>query len=224
MGYIEKDLMNEADRKLHGEVVELLDGVNSYDTLTLIMGVAGGYGLGVVSPVGITLEDYKVLAQSLLIESVKNDIIDDLNNPNIIKDKPFYERINAIMETIDSSIIYPNTETEFIRSHSMLLTKKEKVLDLRSHSVVRFAAKNPNMKNIVSFAELITMVGQSIEERKEGLKGIEDIMTFYQKQHDLDVKYDKLCNEQEEALKRMEEDRDRKKNNPSIEINRTNIF
>lgn len=222
MDLISKDLMTEQDREMYVEILKLLEESNSYDTLTLIMGVAGGYGPGMISPAGVTLEDYKVLAQGLLIESIKNDIIDQINNPSVIKDKAFYERINATLETIDGFICYPNTETTFLTPTHSTVPKENRILDLRTHSVSRFAKKNPSMNNLMAFADLVEFVGSSIEDRKYELGDIESIMTFYQKQHALDLRYQEEMEAQESAIRKHEEAKELREEGKEIPIQTIN--
>lgn len=187
---MEKDLVTDEDKARGVDIGVLLKDLDSYDTLALIMGVAGGYGYGMESPSGVTLEDYKVIAQGLLIESIKNDIIARLNDPMIYKGKDFYGEINKALETIDSVMCYPNTRTDFAYSRDNGKLLYADVMDVTTHVPARFAAKNPSMRNIVAFSELIDAVGRKLQE-ETSLEGIEEVMTFYQKQSEIEKKYQK---------------------------------
>jgi hypothetical protein len=216
---MEKDLITEEDKSRNKDIELLLEDLDSYDTLALIMGVAGGYGYGMESPNGVTLEDYKVIVQGLLIEGIKNDIVQQLNDPMVYKGKEFYEKINTTLETIDSFICYPNTSTDFAYTRMEGEVKYQDVLDIRTHVPARYATKNPNMRNIVAFSELIEAVRVKLDGEDGNIEGIEEIMTFYRKQQEIEKNYEKYESEarfieelHKEDLERREEFRQRKSN------------
>ena len=214
---------------------------NAYQTLGMIMGMAQMANNS--HDYTQNIDDYKIFAQEILIESIKNDIVSKLNDPNIVKDQAFFESINQTLSTIDSLICYPSGVTFFNkRTNDPMRPERVVVSDVEILSIEQHAAKHQECKHLSTFNELIKTVSDAVKKHKKSINNIEECMEFLNQQQVI-VKHHKefqkedsrVIEEQkkakqarmEEAMKRVEQSRQQRQkkqqSNTSQAENQTNV-
>lgn len=171
------NVSNEALIKIKGQYTELFnnyiktenlgveqvsekefESANVFDTFNLIMGL-----MSVCKQDGKSEVVYgcKTLAQSVLLESIKNNIVDNLNNPEVVKDTKFYVELGKTLKTIDANILYPNDPYRFkkVDEKGNITFTKYSALDILPVCV--FAEDYDEMLNIACFDEIVKAVVNS---------------------------------------------------------------
>lgn len=220
-GLFKETATNEVDKKVSNEAGEIIMSSNAYQTLGMIMGMAQ---MANNSRDDIqNIDDYKIFAQEMLIESIKNDIVSKLNDPNVVKDQAFFESVNQTLSTIDSLICYPSGVTFFNkRTNDPMRPERVMVSDVEILSIEQHVEKHQEFQHLLAFNELIKTVSDAVNKHKKSIKNIEECVEFINQQQVIVKQHKELQNEDslaieeqkkakqarmEEAMKRVKQSR-----------------
>lgn len=94
---------NKKDKNFNIEFADLFMNMDTYSTICTILGMSKSKN------VGQSLQsELKMLLQEMLIDAIKNKLVDNLNDKKVPKDDFFCKQINNMLFTIDSLILYNN--------------------------------------------------------------------------------------------------------------------
>ena len=192
---------SEKDMALAEDIAKELQKCDVFSTIGVIMGV----GKFVTNDKQQCVEDYKIIVQSLLVKGIFNNITEQLADESVVKDEAFFEKINATLIEIDSSLHYPNQMLAFQRhGRTVRYTERFYEQELDVSTIETLAKNHPEYTHISTFASLVKEVKQYVNKECV-LTNIGDIMTYLQQQAEIDNKYKQIVEEQEKAIKEKEE-------------------
>lgn len=180
---------------------KLIEKNNSYETLCMLMGASAASN----NPnLKFHTEDFKVKVQDMLIESIKNDIQDKFNNPEIVKDREFFKEINNTLEEINKVIAYPYKLTEFntIENYQFVQNTQQ---DINFRSINSYAKAYEECDTMKTFGEMINMVQEEVEKYKPDIPYLKLDMEFLIEQEELEKTQHYLELRQERANELLEE-------------------
>ena len=189
---------------MHKEMCELISNSDILTTIAVIMAKADEDDSSFKN-------DYKVALQALLIESIKNDIVEKLKNDKINKDEKFFLGINSTLEKIDQIFCYPVDIIGFLFPSGDPQNPEEYAeTNITLYSVRKYHEKYPEYIHLRTFDNLVRIVQKSILENKDKISNLKEIMTFFKTQKDIEQKYQKLIKKEKYALALMKIDRNQK--------------
>lgn len=173
----------------------------------------------------------KMIVQNILIEAIKNNILQDLEDETVVKNELFFEKLNETLLTIDSVIMYPKDNIKYYylgRFGPIQKLDWEYVREIEILSVDEFARMHDDMPHIKSFSEMCTATRIAKTLYADDIEGIDEKMTFFQQQIELDKKRLEKLEIQRDAIeqreqykkeKRIREERRRKQSKEWFEKN-----
>ena len=168
-----------------------------FDTIAAMVHVSDKFGEQFSADFCRYGSNYKAIVQDLLIESIKNDIILEINNPNLVKDAAYFEKIDSKLKTIDQFILYPNVVVSFFsREVFGELAKNELFIT----SVGQYANKYADRTHITNFNELINEVKKCANQNNINLEN----MSFFKEQKEIEENRIQLEKESELIKKERE--------------------
>ena len=195
-------------------IIECLDKCIDDLSLTDLIGVAMGIYTDVNSR-NFTNTDFeenkaqcKMIVQNILIEAIKNNILQDLADETVVKNELFFEKLNETLITIDSVILYPKDNIKYYHLGSLGVAGKldwEYVREIEILSVDEFARMHDDMPHITTFAELCTAARNASALHTEDIDGLDEKMTFFQQQISLDKKRFEKLETQRKAIEQREQ-------------------
>lgn len=166
-----------------------------YSLLSLIIGLSQYF---YIKKEKDKVDKYKIIAQDLLIESIKNNWEDKIYDNNIVKDKEFFIKLNQTLETIDSYILYPSEKIVYLLEDNgqeyETASYDSSILPLQT------LARNYYHSHIYSFYSFIQEAELTVNIYKEEINGLEEIMTFLEKQKTLEENYRNFLKTNNEKL------------------------
>lgn len=121
-----------------------------------------------------TIADYKTIAQEILIEGIKNNLINQMNDKSVTKDEQFFIYLNDCLKTIDEFLIYPDEKSIFDQKDDSNIAK---IL-----SIENCHKRYPNLSHLTSFCELVKLAKGIVKSYSEKIKNLTEIMTFLNEQ------------------------------------------
>lgn len=180
---------------------KLIEKNNSYETLCMFMGAS----IMSNNPnLKFSNEDFKVKIQDMLIESIKNDLQEKFNNPEIVKDREFFKEVNNILEEINKVIAYPYRLTNFNTFENYQLVPNIQA-DIDFRSINSYAKTYEKCDNMKTFGEMINMVKDEVEKYKEDITYLKIGMEFLIEQEELE-KTQKFLEEKQAAAEKLYEE------------------
>lgn len=177
-------------------VCDQIDGLSTSDLIFLIIGYNS------FSPSNVE-GTQKCLIQSILMENYKNNTLEKLNDPEVIKDKAFFEKLNNDLEKLDDYTLYPKGYTTFKQqSYRPTILDTIRVHNPKIYSVRQYAEyeKMETATPYEAFADLIDAVKECVEQNKENIPELEETMTFLKSQEEIEQNYKNLQDSQDKAL------------------------
>jgi len=162
----------------NSEVETVANKLDKYEALTSLIGI---YNSGDMLENGKNDDKtikYKGQVQDILVEGIANDIRAKLEDPNVVKDKKFFEKIDNVMKTIDNVILYPEDAFNVFR------TRDGECLMI---PVSQYALCNPESKRFSLLEELRVETMNAVKET--GLKDIEEFMPYAVNEEKLNEDY-----------------------------------
>lgn len=151
----------------------------------------------------ICLDDkMKLSIQEILVDGIKNDWIQKINDPKIEKNEEFFAQLNDVLTKIDNNIIYPNQQAKF---HTGILSMRKenvwvKTIDTKREidclPINKMIEKHKNdheYDHLRVFDEFVGAAQKAVEMHKN-VENIDEIMTFFASQRVLEAKYNDLVN------------------------------
>ena len=185
-------LISEKDPQLQGEnaikaISQLIERSNIFSILCIIVGYTDIlYSENDVN-LSEVISDCKAIAQGILIEGIKNNLIDQINDESVAKDEEFFICLNDCLKTIDNFSIYPDQYYyAFHRTNDMLtsITRDSEIL-----SIEKYCKKYSNLSHLSSFNELVNLAKDLVKLYSGKIENLDEIMTFLKKQQSLDQAY-----------------------------------
>ena len=109
-----------------------------------------------------------------MIEGIKNNLIDQINDESVAKDEEFFICLNDCLKTIDNFSIYPD----------QYITRDSEIL-----SIEKYCKKYSNLSHLSSFNELVNLAKDLVKLYSGKIENLDEIMTFLKKQQSLDQAY-----------------------------------
>lgn len=148
----------------------------------------------------------RLLTQELLVESLQNDIIKQINDPSIKKDTEFFKRLNSTLRIIDNNIGFPKGQTKFkSRGQDPRFFETKEYNNIDIFSIEELAKITPELKHLQSFKTILDEVKKITSEKGSDIKDIDKTMDFLAEQKRKDEELKKLKEEEVLALKERQE-------------------
>lgn len=175
---------DETESRFELEIIsKRLNKLDLVDTIGLAMGMYLGYGNKKLIDTKINC---KLIVQTILIEAITNNILNDLSNELVEKDAKFYQKLNNTLETIDSVILYPKGETQYrnINEQNSAKLVYDTISNIEEFTVEEYASRFSNMSHITTFANLCKIIKDMLKNAQHK-EDIEQLLPFFAKQKKL---------------------------------------
>ncbi len=189
-----RDTATTKDEQKIAEIVSnLIKKEDTFGTISVLMGLSESFKNDKNE---LLSENYKVAIQRILIESIKNDLIGQINNPDIDKDIQFYEKLNSKLKTIDSFICY-KADVKYFQEGNCQMPTRSYCLTTNLYTTKDFADNYPEEKHLVAFNELVEITEKSVNENKDNIENLSGIMTFFTEQQKIKERHQELLKKEE---------------------------
>ena len=180
------------------ELMKELMSCNVFETITTMLNVYNQLGERIIDNEYQTGNNYKAFVHDLFIESIKNDIVADMKNPNISKDEAFFEKVDITLKTIDQFILYPNfVEGFYIKTKDSSSPNYKVEYGMFITTVEQYANKYSDMTHLTNFNELINEVKKCASLNNINFENL----SFFKEQKEIEEKRMQLIKESELAIK-----------------------
>ncbi len=188
-------LDNAQQKRFFDAIKNALSEADTYKTMEILMGYCDILEK-LTSKENETVAKLKSCVQAILIESIKNDILAKLNDPNVKKDSEFFTNFNETLRQIDNLIIYPCGESVLPFGAGTTVQK-----DILWLSIDKHAKKYPKYLGMLAFSELIDSAYDAVANYMGEIPGLFEEMTFLVGQDKLDAEFEELKAEFEATKK-----------------------
>ncbi len=165
---LDLDTKNEA---LFNSSYNYLKNMDIYSLVSICIGAGK-----MTNNINISKNDYTIITESLIIETFKQKILNDLVDESRAKDKNYFLDLNDSLLAIDGFLNYP-------------IFKRNINENLESLPISVWAKDMPKFQHLVSFNSLIDLINSIVEKYRSKVENIDGIMTFLAEQRKLEREY-----------------------------------
>ena len=140
------------------------------------------------------IEDFKILAQEILLEGISNNIINKLEDQSVEKNVMFFKEVNDALNIIGDNLLYPDLRTPTWYSEEEI-----------EHLPIKFyAEKEKDHTYFKAFSKLIDRIDAEVQKQEATLPNISKVMTFLEQQKQREQSLETLEKEEEKRCKQKE--------------------
>ena len=140
------------------------------------------------------IEDFKILAQEILLEGISNNIINELEDQSVEKNVMFFKEVNDALNIIGDNLLYPDRRT-------LTWYSEEEI----KHLLIKFyAEKEKDHTYFKAFSKLIDRIDAEVQKQEATLPNISKVMTFLEQQKQREQSLETLEKEEEKRCKQKE--------------------